>query len=129
MWNCWSFTCFLSWTLFFRYYFGRCSSELAQLVPLPLPYSTYSTLPRASTRYSDKLRHFSVTIPGCYKDAYANSFFPCTTRLWNSLEWSEFQLKKCLLRSFHRFLSYFINNLLELHLNAQGCLVDFRSLV
>ena len=25
----------VSWSLFYRYYFGRCSSELAQLVPLP----------------------------------------------------------------------------------------------
>ena len=29
-----------SLSLFYRYYFGRCSSELAQLVPLP--YSRYS---------------------------------------------------------------------------------------
>ena len=27
----------------------------------------------------------SVTIPGCYKDVYVNSFFLCTARLWNSL--------------------------------------------
>ena len=35
-----------SLSLFYRYYFGRCSSELAQVVPLP-----YSR--RRSTRYSD----------------------------------------------------------------------------
>ena len=40
-----------SLSLFYRYYFGRCSSELAQLVPLPF-----------STRYSDRLHDFSVTI-------------------------------------------------------------------
>ena len=50
-----------SLSLFYRYYFGRCSSELAQLVPLP-----YSR--RRSTRYSDRLYDFSVTIPRCYKD-------------------------------------------------------------
>ena len=42
--ECWSFTCCFSWTHcqyvvsvshFYRYYFGRCSAELAQLVPLP----------------------------------------------------------------------------------------------
>ena len=67
-----------SLSLFYRYYFGRCSSELAQLVSLP-----YSR--GRSTRYSDRLRDFSVTIPRCYKDVYVNSFFPRTARLWNSL--------------------------------------------
>ena len=67
-----------SLSLFCRYYFGRCSTELAQLVPLP--YSLWS-----STRYSDRLHDFSVTIPRCYKDVYVNSFFPRTARLWNSL--------------------------------------------
>ena len=28
---------------------------------------------------------FSVTIPRCYDDVYVISFFPGTTRLWNSL--------------------------------------------
>ena len=64
--------------LFYRYYFGRCSSELAQLVPLPFSRGR-------STRYSDRLHDFSVTIPRCYKDVYVNSFFPRTDRLWNSL--------------------------------------------
>ena len=67
-----------SLSLFCRYYFGRCSSELARLVPLP-----YSR--GRSTRYSDRLHDFSVTIPRYYKDVYVNSFFPRTTRLWNSL--------------------------------------------
>ena len=64
-----------SLSLFYRYYFGRCSSELAKLVPIS--YSRGS-----STRYSDRLHGFSVTIPRCYKDVCVNSFFP---RLWNSL--------------------------------------------
>ena len=67
-----------SLSLFYRYYFGRCSSELAQLVPLP-----YSR--GRPTRYSDRLHDFSVTILRCYKDVYVNSFFPRTARLWNSL--------------------------------------------
>ena len=67
-----------SLSLFYRYYFGRCSSELGQLVPLP-----YSG--GRSTRYSDRLHDFSVTIPRCYKNVYVNSFFPRTARLWNSL--------------------------------------------
>ena len=60
------------------YYFGGCSSELVQLVPLP--YSRGS-----SNRYSDRLHDFSVTIPRCYKNVYVNNFFPRLARLWNSL--------------------------------------------
>ena len=67
-----------SLSFFYRYYFGRCSSELAQLVPRPFPRGR-------STRYSDRLHDFSVTIPRCYKDVYVNSFFPRTAKLWNSL--------------------------------------------
>ena len=67
-----------SLSLFNRYYFGRYSSELAELVPLH-----YSR--GRSTHYSDRLHDFSVTIPRCYKDVYVNSFFPRTARLWNSL--------------------------------------------
>ena len=47
-----------SLSLFYRYYFGRCSSELAQLVPLPFSRGR-------STRYSDRLHDFSVTISRC----------------------------------------------------------------
>ena len=65
-------------SLFCKYYFGRCSSELAEL--LPFPYSR-----GRSTHYSDRLHDFSVTIPRCYKDVYVNSFFPSTARFWNSL--------------------------------------------
>ena len=64
--------------LFYRYYFGRFSSELAQLVPLPFSREW-------STHYSDRLHDFSVTIPRCYKDVCINSFFPHTARHWNSL--------------------------------------------
>ena len=64
--------------LFYRYYFGRCSSELARLVLLPFSRGR-------STRYSDRLHDFSVTIPRCYKDVYVNGFFRRTATLWNSL--------------------------------------------
>ena len=67
-----------SLSLFCRYYFGRCSSELAQLVPPPYSQGR-------STCYSDRLHDFSVTICRCYKDVYVNSFFPWTARPWNSL--------------------------------------------
>ena len=42
-----------AWVFLYRYYFGRCSSEQAQLVPL---------LRGRSTRYSDRSHDFSVTI-------------------------------------------------------------------
>ena len=64
--------------LFYRYYFGRCSSEKTQLVPLP-----YSR--GRSARYFERLHNFSATIPRYQKDAYVNSFGPRTTRLWSSL--------------------------------------------
>ena len=66
-----------SLNLFYRYYFGRYSSELAQLVLLPYFWGRY-------TCYSDRLHDFSVPIPTCYKDVYVNSFFPHTARLWKS---------------------------------------------
>ena len=47
-----------SLSIFYRYYIGRCSSELTQLVPLPFSQGR-------STRYSDRLHDFSVTIPKC----------------------------------------------------------------
>ena len=63
-----------SLNLFYRYYFGRCSSELAQLVPLPFSRGR-------ATCYSDRLHDFSVTISRCYKDVYVNSFFPRMAKL------------------------------------------------
>ena len=50
-------------SLFYRYYFGKCSSKLAQLVPLPFSQVR-------STCHSDRLDNFSVTIPRRYKDVY-----------------------------------------------------------
>ena len=70
-----------SLSLFYRCYFGRRSSELAQLVPLPFSCGR-------SSCYSDRLHDFSVAIPRCYKDIYVNgyvNFFPGTARLWNPL--------------------------------------------
>ena len=71
-----------SLSLFYRYYFGICSYELAQLVPLP--YSRERERER-STCYSDRLHDFSITVPRCYKDVYVNRVFLRPARLWNSL--------------------------------------------
>ena len=75
-----------SLSLLYRYYFGRCSSELDQLVPLPF----YRWGP---TRYSDRLHDYSVdrlhdysvANPRCYKDVYVKSLFPHNAWLWSSL--------------------------------------------
>ena len=63
-----------SLSLFYRYYFGRCSSGLTQLVPLPFSTCNYN-----------RLHDFSATIPRRYQDVYVKSFFPRTARLLNSL--------------------------------------------
>ena len=91
--------------LFYRYYFDRCSSELAQLVPLPFSQG-------GSTRYSDRLHGFSVTIPRCYKstDVYLNSFFPSTARPWNFLVIEYFPLTYDL-SGFKACVHYFLSNL------------------
>ena len=73
-----------SLSLFYRYCFSRCFSELAQLVLLRFS--------RRSTRYSHRLHDFSVTIPRCYKDVSVYSYFPRTARLWNSLPIESFHL-------------------------------------
>ena len=67
-----------SLSLFYRFSFGKSTSELAQLVPFPFSRGR-------STRFSNRLHDFSVTIPRCYKAVYVNSFFLCTARHWNSL--------------------------------------------
>ena len=71
-----------SLSLFYRYYFGICSSELTQLVRLP-----YSR--GRSTCYSDRL-HVILSPFLDLTRMYVNSFFPrtvssCFPRLWISL--------------------------------------------
>ena len=53
----------VSLSLFYRYYFSRCLSELAQVGPFPYSWGR-------STSYSDRLYDFSVTAPRCYNDVY-----------------------------------------------------------
>ena len=72
-----------SFSLFYRYYFGRCSSELAQLLPVPYFHGR-------CTHYSNRFHDFFVT--RCYKDVYVNSFFPHTAKFWNSLSTECFPL-------------------------------------
>ena len=72
-------------SLCYRFYFDRCPTELAELVPLP--QSRWR-----SKRYSDKLHDFSVTISRFHKDVYVNCFFKRRARLWNYLSAESFLL-------------------------------------
>ena len=63
--HCWNVA---SLSLFYRYCFGRRSSELAQLVLFPYSWGR-------CTCYSNKLHDFSVTIPRSYKDVMSTVSF------------------------------------------------------
>ena len=71
-----------SLNLSYRYYSGKCSFGLADLI-LVLYFCRESTC---------QVAWFSVDIPRCYKDVYVNSSFPGTARLWNSLSAESFPL-------------------------------------
>ena len=62
---------FLRPGFFSRYYFGRYSPELPELVLL-------SYFSGWSTHHSDSLHDFSVNIHRCQKDVYVNSLFSST---------------------------------------------------
>ena len=72
-------------SFFYKHYFGRCSSELAELVSLPESWGR-------STCYSDRLHDFSVTIPRCYKNVYVN-FFPCEPLEFSTYRMLSFDLQ------------------------------------
>ena len=65
-------------SLFYKYYQGRCSQELSPLVP-------HGRLSVRSTRFFESLHQYAVDIPRCKGNFYQTSFFPRTSRLWNSL--------------------------------------------
>ena len=67
-----------SLSLFYKYYHGHCSKELSSLVPGALVHTRL-------TRHSLRSHPFSVAIPFSKKRRYTRSFFPRTSKLWNSL--------------------------------------------
>ena len=67
-----------SLSLFYRYYFGRCSAELRDRMPDPLPRPCYTRQAVTSHRYSVKLCNTRI-------GRYSDCFLPSTSRLWNSL--------------------------------------------
>ena len=58
----------VSLSILYKYYFGECLSELAELVPVPFSQ-------RKSTRCSDRVHDFSVSIPRQHNDAYVKISF------------------------------------------------------
>ena len=68
----------VSLSLFYKYYHGNCSSELADLVP-PKRVSV------RTTHFSEWLHPHSVKPPRCRRNFYRYRFFPRTADLWNSL--------------------------------------------
>lgn len=72
-------------SLFYRYYHGRCSAELALAVPVPRTFSR-------STRAASSNNPYSVSVPRCRTEVYKSSFFPRTAVLWNKLSLRSFPL-------------------------------------
>ena len=80
--------------LFYRYYFGHCSCELAACIPPPM------ARPR-STRQSTFAHNYCVELSNARINRFSDGFFPSTSRLWNSLPPSVF-LASLNLPSFKR---------------------------
>ena len=68
-----------SLSLFYRYYFGHCSSELKDRVPGPIRRPRWTRQAAVSHRYSVDLG----SNPRISR--YSDCFFPSTSKLWNSL--------------------------------------------
>merc|ERR1712002_1214306 len=72
-----------SLSLFYRYYFGRCSDELYYCVPGPKSWGR-------NTRQATDSHEFCVKVGNTRIDRYGSCFFPYTGDLWNSLPSSVF---------------------------------------
>ena len=72
-----------SLSLFYRYYFGHCSDELAACIPTPMarPCSTW----QASFAHN-----YFVELSNARINRFSKGFFPSTSRLWNFLPSSVF---------------------------------------
>ena len=67
-----------SLSLFYKYFNGRCSSELSSLVP---PLKVF----HRQTRFASNAHPYTVSVPVSNRSFYSQSFFPRTANLWNSL--------------------------------------------
>ena len=69
--------------IFYRYYFGYCSDELATCIPPPM------ARPR-STRQATFAHNYCVELSNARINRFSDGFFPSTSHLWNSLPSSVF---------------------------------------
>ena len=72
-----------SLSLFYCYYFGHCSDELAACIPPPMAQ------PR-STRQATFAHNYCVELSNARINRFSYGFFPSTSHLWNSLPSSVF---------------------------------------
>ena len=72
-----------SLSLFYCYYFGHCSDELATCIPPPM------ARPR-STRQATFAHNYCVELSNARINRFSDGFFPSTSHLWNSLPSSVF---------------------------------------
>ena len=77
--------CVSALSLFYRYYFSRCSNELSSIIPLPKSYAR-------STRLAHVGNPYIVSTERCRTSHHASSFIPRTSALWNNLPLSAFPL-------------------------------------
>ena len=92
-----------SLSLFYRYYFGFCSRELAACVPPPL------ARPR-NTRQAAASHDYCVAIGNSRVCRFDNCFFPYTSKLWNSLPSHVFP-NNYDLAHFKKHVFHFLKNL------------------
>ena len=112
-----------SLSLFYRYYFGRCSDELAACIPPPM------ARPR-STRQTSFAHNDCVELSNARINRFSDGFFPSTSHLWNSLPSpvfpASFNLPSFKRQVYHHFrdqmelffyhlFRYFINLLYSFH--------------
>ena len=72
-----------SLSLFYHYYFGHCSDELATCIPPPM------ARPR-STRQATFAHNYCVELSNARINRFSDGFFPSTSHLWNFLPSSVF---------------------------------------
>merc|ERR1712212_1047773 len=70
-------------SLFYRYYFGRCSEEMIYCVPGPKNWGR-------DTRLAASSHEFCVEVGNTRIGRYGSCFFPFAGNLWNSLPPSTF---------------------------------------